>query len=253
MAGAQIPAELTASWLRHATSTRFRVEFVQPIEFSDSGFRALAEDRCDLACTDRLIQSREREHFSGAPFAGRRIAFYGYAFYVHPTNVLDNIFSGHIKLLMRGRITDWKELGGRAGPIHLVGPKKSTRGGEILMRQAGLWFRDPPWQTCASDSQIIDQVAIDPFALGFASIGFDQGARYLGLRMDRNGKPAFPSIEEIESERYGLAKVIYVYYRSPPSTAVRAALTELSSESGRNSIEHTEAWPIPPERAALPS
>ena len=249
LAGAQIPVELVESWLFDDPQGRFQVERVPPVYLSMHGFAALAQGACELACTDRRIEPRELAEFGARPVAGRRVAFYGYALYVHPDNPLDSLYAGHLKLLLQKKISDWKELGGRAGPIRLLGPRKATRGGEILMRQANIWFADPTWEVRASDVEIIDAVAADPSALGFAAVGFDQGVRYLGLRMDRNDPPAFPSVEEIESERYGLAKVIYVYYTAPPGPNVRAALDYLFSDGGRRAIESTHVWPIAAERS----
>ena len=108
---------------------------------------------------------------------------------------------------------------------------------------------DPTWEALESDAEIVRAVADDPSALGFAAIGLDTDVRYLGLRMVRGVRPSLPSLEEIESERYGLAKVIYLYYRSPPTPAVQAALDYLDSDSGRAAIEATDVWPFPASRS----
>ena len=243
LGGAQIPVELVASWISDAEDDRFVTEQVGPVYLSQHGFENLLAERCDVACTDRQITSREYARFEGRTLEGYRVGFYGYALYVNPANPLDSIFAGHLEPLYQRKITDWKELGPYEGPIRLVGPRKSTRGGMILMRQARVWFDDPTWETFDSDADIVEQVAADPLALGFASIGLDQGVRYLGLRMQRSGPPAFPSLEEIESERYGLAKVIYVYM--PASAAPGEALVEyLMSADGGRAMESTGVWPI---------
>lgn len=251
LAGAQIPVELVASWLADAEEHRFKVEQVGPVYLSQHGFENLRAGSCDLACTDRPITTREYEQFGDRPPVGHRVGFYGYALYVHPDNPLDSVFAGHIELLFQRKIRDWKELGPYEGPIRLIGPHKSTRGGAILMRQARIWFDKPTWETLDSDVEIVQQVAADPLALGFASIGFDQDARYLGLRMKRSGSPAFPSLEEIESERYGLAKVIYVYTPAESSAAAEAVLDYLYGARGRQAMESTRVWPIPRERASV--
>jgi phosphate transport system substrate-binding protein len=252
LAGAQIPVELVASWLQHADQYRFDVEQVEPVYLSQHGFQNLRDKNCDLACTDRLLTSREYETFAERNLTGYRVAFYGCALYVHPENPLDSIYAGHLEPLFRRKLTDWRELGAAyEGPIRLIGPHKSTRGGMVLMRQAGVWFDDATWEALDSDAAIVDAVAADPSALGFASIGFDQNVRYLGLRMRRTDPPAFPSLEEIESERYGLAKVIYVYLPADPSPAAAAALDFLFSEAGRRAIESTRVWPVSLSRAPL--
>ncbi len=251
LAGAQIPVELVASWLSEAEDYRFAVEQVNPVYLSQHGFDRLRDETCDVACTDRVITPREYQEFGERELTGYRVAFYGYALYVHPDNPIDSVFAGHIGLLFQKKITDWSELGAYEGPIRLIGPHKSSRGGEILMRQAQVWFGRPTWEPLDSDVAIVDEVAVDPYALGFASVGFDQEARYLGLRMRRTDPPAFPSLEEIESERYGLAKVIYVYTPAEHDPTVQAVLDYLFSERGRQAMESTHVWPIPHERAAV--
>lgn len=260
LAGAQIPVELVESWLRDAKSPAFFTEQVTPVYLSQHGFENLARGECDLACTDRTITPRELVLFAErtGPLAARRVAFYGYALYVHPSNPLDSVFARHLRLIFQKRITDWQQLAGEQvpqcqGPINLYGPAKETRAGMVLSPIANIWFANPTWRVFNSDAEIVGQVAADPLGLGFAGIGHDDaGVRYLGLRMEERGPPAFPSLEEVETERYGLAKLIYVYYREPPSPAVQAALDYLFSDAGRAAIEGTDLWAIPLERATVP-
>lgn len=257
LGGAQIPVELVQNWLRAAKSHGFATTQVAPVYLSQHGFENLARGECDLACADRIITPRELGDFAGRELRGCRVAFYGYALYVHPDNPLDAIFARHMKMVFEKRITDWHELAGDElpqcqGPIKLYGPQKGTRAGQVLAPLARIWFANATWTELETDADIIAAVAADPLALGFASIGYDEGVRYLGLRMERRGRPAFPSLEEIESERYGLAKVIYLFYLAPPSPVVQAVLDYLWSAEGSAAIEATDVWPIQPERAALP-
>ena len=256
MTGAQIATELIESWLHEAESYRFEVTKTRNPTWSQVGFDALASGECDIACTDRPIEPRELEQFGQREVRGYRVAFYGYALYVHPDNPLDSIFAKHIKLVFQQKVTDWKELAGRqipelAGPIRLYGPEKITRGGNLLMRQARVWFGQPTWEVLDSDREIVTRVAADPLALGFAGIGYDDVARYLGIRMRRTGRPAFPSLEEIEQERYGLAKVIYVYFVIPSNQAANTVVEYLFSQRGQQAIEETQVWPFPWRRATV--
>jgi phosphate transport system substrate-binding protein len=257
LAGAHVSVELIASWLSDSRDPRVETRQVSPVQLSQIGFEKLAARECDIACTDRPITPREAALFEGEPIEGLRVGFYGYALYVHPDNPLDSVFAGHLTLLFQRRITEWSQLFTRPsdafdGAIRLIGPEKGTRGGEILARQARIWFDDPTWEVMPSDSAVIHAVADDPFALGFASIGYDGDVRYLGLRMQRTGPPVFPSLEEIESEEYGLAKVIYIYYRKPESTAVQAVRDFLFSAAGEAAMAGTSVWALPQDRARVP-
>jgi phosphate transport system substrate-binding protein len=259
LAGAQIPVEMVASWLGDSKEPVFVTEQIQPVFMSQHGFESLVAGRCDLACTDRPITARELEKFGDRPVHGQRVAFFGYALYVNASNPLDSIFSKHVRLVFQKRIRDWSELVGEQipqlqGPISLYGPEKSTRAGMVLSPLARIWFADASRKVLGTDKAIVDAVADDPLGLGFASIGYDdERVRYLGLRMERQSPPAFPSLEEIESERYGLAKLIYVYYTEPASPAVQAALDYLFGDAGARAIESTDMWPVSPERSTVPA
>ncbi len=250
LAGAQIPVELVENWLKASRAVGFASERRQPVYLSQNGFQAMARGEADIACTDRVLTPRERtELFAGRSVEGRRVGFYGFALYVNPSNPLDSLYSGHLKLVCQKKILDWKDLSNQPvarleGPIRILGPRKSTRAGEMLARQARIWFAEPTWEVMDSDAEIVAAVAQDPLALGVASVGLDRGVRYLGLRLERNGPPALPSLEEIESERYGLAKVIYVYALSPIRPDVQRAIDYLFSDEGRRAIEATEVWPV---------
>lgn len=252
LSGAQIPVELVESWLGDARVPHFDVERVLPVFVSQNGFEKLLRGKCDMACTDRPIGPQEREDPESGRLIGMRVAFYAYALYVNPANPLESLYAGHLGLVFKQSVTDWKQLGSVGeGPIHLHGPRKATRGGEVLMRQTNVIYDPAHWQVHDTDAEIVKAVRDDPLALGFAGVGHDQGARYLGLRMERNEAPLLPSRDNIEGDRYGLAKVIYVYYADPPSPAVSAVLDRLFSEAGRKAIESTGCWQIPRERAAL--
>lgn len=252
LSGAQIPVELVESWLGNARVPHFEVERVLPVFVSQNGFEKLLRGKCDLACTDRPIGPQEQEDPEAGRLVGLKVAFYAYALYVNPANPLDAIYAGHLGLVFKQSVTDWKQLGSVGeGPIHLHGPRKATRGGEVLMRQTKVIFDAANWEVHETDAEIVAAVRNDPLGLGFAGVGYDQGARYLGLRMERNEKPMMPSRDDIEGDRYGLAKVIYVYYTDPPNPSVSAVLDHLFSESGRKSIESTGCWQIPRGRAAV--
>jgi ABC-type phosphate transport system substrate-binding protein len=250
LAGAHIPVELVESWLRDARRVRFATRRVQ-FYLSQHGFQHLARGTCDLACTDRTPTPDERRAFGELELEGYRVAFYGFGLYVHPSNPVDSIFARHLSLVLQRKVTNWSELGGPDLPIRVLGPRKSTRGGDILARQARIVISDATWDVLPSNTEIVDAVASDPAALGFAAVGLDQGVRYLGLRMERAGAPAFPSLEEIEEDRYGLAKVIYVYAVAPPNAAARSAIDCLFSEEGQDALRSSEVWPIPRERARV--
>lgn len=257
VSGAQQAADLVTSWLQSARQPHFSVEQVWPMQYSQGGFEKLAAGEIDLACTDRALNARELDDFGDRTVRGLRLGFLGYALYIHPSNRLDAIYSRHLEMILQGRISDWNQLVGDQipelkGPINVYGLSKSTRAGMQLSHMARIWFDEPRWTVLDSDAEIIERVANDPLAIGFAGIGYaGDDVRYLGLRMARSGKAAYPSLEEIESEEYGLAKMLYVYYLDPPPPAVAAALEYLQTRAAAEAMAETDVWPTPDGRRVV--
>jgi phosphate transport system substrate-binding protein len=250
--GAQIASELVQSWLEDARSHSFIVARAANPTWSAVGFDALADGVCDLACTDRAIEPQERARFDEGGVIGHPIAFYGYGLYVHPSNPVDSVFAGHLELIYQRQVKQWQELAGRAatdgpGEIRLYGPPKSSRGGMILARQARIFLDDPPWRVLRSSAEIVAAVAEDPAALGFAEIGFDDEVRYLGLRMERSAAPVFPSREAILRGDYGLARVIWVYHRTPAPAPAEQAVDFLRSPAADPLIRAAGLLPLAPD------
>lgn len=254
LGGAQIPLELVESWLHDSQRPHYAVSRASPAYLSQDGFKHLLEQKCDLACTDRPIGTLEREQPGTDQLRGVRVAYYGYALYVNEANPLESAFGAHLGLIFKKSVTDWKQLGSTVeGPIHLYGPRKATRGGEVLMRTTNVVYDAAPWQIFDTDAEIVAAVRKDPLGLGFAALGYDRdGVRYLGLRMERKETPVLPARETLEQDRYGLGKVIYVYYRDPPSEAVTALLDFLFSPAGAKAMSSAGCWQIPRERAGAP-
>ncbi len=249
LSGGQIPTDLVDTWLGQCKDPVFRLSRVGPSAFSIDGFERLAAGECDLACVDRPLTPRELADFPTTPI-GRRVGYYGFALYVHPSNPVDSLFAKHLKMILRGQISDWSEIGGDAGPIRMLGPQRATRGGRLLLGQAGIFFDKEPWQALQPDTAIVDAVAGDPLALGFAAVGYDGSARYLGLRLEREGEAVLPSLEAIEADRYPFAKVIYVYHRADAGANVEEAVRFLFSPAGRAALDRAGISPIPFERSA---
>lgn len=250
LAGAQIPVELVESWLKRADQARFRVERVTFTQ-SATGFEALLDGRCDLACTDRPPDPREMEAFTGRDLRRAALAYYAYALYVHPSNPVDQIFVRDVRKIFGREVTGWDALGGAPGAIHLYGPPKDSRGGLQLAQISGAFF-GRGWTVCESDEELLAAVAADPLALAFGRAGLGGALRPLAIEMRKGDPPIPPTPVNLAGDRYPLTKMIYVYWLEPPAPAATAAVEFLMSPIGQAAIRDTDLVPLtaPPDAAA---
>lgn len=249
LAGAPLAVDLVERCLARSTAPRIATQRGQ-VYLSQHGFEALRTGQADAACTDRAITPAELAAFGDRRPEGYRIAYYGYALYVHPENPLDSVFAGSIRAVIERQVFDWKELGGTPGPIRVYGPQTCGPLGQALLRDAGVWTPQPGWTPLPGDLAIVDRVADDPAALGIAAVGYDQAARYLGVRLHRSGLPAFPTVEDIETGQYTLARVIFVYVMPFENHRADVAINFLFSAPGQSALRAAGVTPVPFDRAA---
>lgn len=133
---------------------------------SGTGIEAARNGTCDIGLASRALKDAEAE--SG--LVGTTVALDGIAVIVNPANSVEDLTVEQIAGIYTGEITDWSELGGRAGAISCIGREagSGTRDGfETITGTADACKMD---QELTSTGAVIEAVAGNPNAIGYASM-----------------------------------------------------------------------------------
>lgn len=133
---------------------------------SGSGIKAVQEGRCDIGLSSRALKAEEKE----AGLKETVLAYDGIAIIVNPENTVSDLTIEQIADVYTGKITNWKELGGKDAEIVLIGREagSGTRDGfETITKTADTCkYR----QELTSTGDVITTVAQNPDAIGYASL-----------------------------------------------------------------------------------
>lgn len=133
---------------------------------SGTGIQAVSEDRCDIGLSSRSLKDEEKEQ----GLAETVLAYDGIAIIVNPENKVEDLDIETIAKIYTGEITDWKDVGGEAGEIVLIGREagSGTRDGfeSITGTKDACRYR----QELTSTGDVITTVAGNPNAIGYASL-----------------------------------------------------------------------------------
>ena len=133
---------------------------------SGSGIKAVQEGRCDIGLSSRALKAEEKE----AGLKETVLAYDGIAIIVNPENTVSDLTIEQIADIYTGKITNWKELGGKDAEIVLIGREagSGTRDGfETITKTADTCkYR----QELTSTGDVITTVAQNPDAIGYASL-----------------------------------------------------------------------------------
>lgn len=133
---------------------------------SGAGITAVSEGRCDIGLSSRDLKDEEKQ--SG--LKGTVVALDGIAIVVNPENTVEDLTVEQIADLYTGKITNWKEIGGKDAPVVLIGREAAsgTRDGfeSITKTKDSCKYS----QELSSTGDVIQTVASNPNAIGYASL-----------------------------------------------------------------------------------
>ena len=133
---------------------------------SGSGIKAVLEGRCDIGLSSRNLKDEEK----AKGLVGTVLAYDGIAIIVNPENNVSDLSLEQIADIYTGKITNWKQLGGKDAEIVLIGREagSGTRDGfeSITGTAESCRYR----QELTSTGDVIATVASNPDAIGYASL-----------------------------------------------------------------------------------
>ncbi len=133
---------------------------------SGSGITAVQEGRCDIGLSSRSLKEEEKE----GGLTETVLAYDGIAILVHPDNPVNDLTVEQIADIYTGRITNWKQVGGKDAEIVLIGREagSGTRDGfeSITGTEDACRYR----QELTSTGDVITTVGSNEDAIGYASL-----------------------------------------------------------------------------------
>jgi phosphate transport system substrate-binding protein len=238
---------------------------------------ALIEGAAQLGPMSRPMKSSEVEKFEdhyGFPPTQIKTSLDALAVYLNKDNPVDAmtltqvdaIFSKHTKCGNGEQITRWGQLdlqGSWANkPISLYG-RNSASGTYGYFKKHALCkgdYKDTVKEQPGSAS-VVQGITEDLYGIGYSGIGYKtSGVKAIALAKDANTPMAEPSMDNVSSGKYPLARHLYLYAAKDPSKPlsplVREFLLLVLSKEGQEIVIKDGYLPLPYEtvqemRAAL--
>jgi len=224
---------------------------------SGTGITALIQGSCDVAQASRRI---EQEEMDEARAAGRVpvehvVAWDGIAVIVHPSCPVNSLTLPQLSDVFQGKITSWKDLGGKDAPIVLLA-RETSSGTHVFFKERVLqldgerpdadYVRSAVLST--SSQAVHDEVASNPNAIGYVGIAYvDYKVKALGVAADRDSPYYEPTIEHIRDHSYAIARPLYAYTAGELPETVRKFLDFAQGPQGQAIVKEVGFIPVPDE------
>jgi len=170
------------------------------------------------------------------------IAYDGIVVVTHPTNKVKNVTIEQVKDIFTGKITNWKELGGKDMEIVVVSREDGSGSRdafqEIVDYSSGQLVKSAI--VASGNGNIKTTVAMNKHAVGFISFEYvDDSVSTLSI----NGVEA--TVENVLNKTYGISRpFLFVHKEENLTEAGQQFIDYILSDEGQKLVSETGAIPI---------
>jgi len=211
---------------------------------SGDGAAALVDGRCDIATMSRFMKDEEFKKAveKGVFPVAHVVAMDGVCVVVHPSNPVTQLTKEQIRDIYKGKITNWKEVGGTDLPIVVISRDTSSGTYEtfhgLVMNKEEMGSKV---EYVNSNPQAHARVKTTVGAVGYVGIGF-LDANVKALKVDG----VLPSRQTIATGQYPVARPLFMFTNGYPKlgSMTYKFCTFYLTETGQEIIEAKGFIPV---------
>ncbi|NTW83931.1 MAG: phosphate ABC transporter substrate-binding protein [Chlorobiaceae bacterium] len=202
---------------------------------SGNGAKSLINGSCTIATMSRAMKEKEtaaavRNGINPVPHI---VALDGLAIVVFPGNPVKSLTKEQISSIYRGKVTNWKQVGGPDQGIILI-QRESNSGTQeafkTLVTGKGVQISGAA-ETQSSNGAVKNRVSTTSSAIGFLGLGFvDRSVKVVAV----NG--VMPDETAVKNGTYPIARPLYFYTNGDPSGSVRQFIDLPATDDGKRII-----------------
>jgi phosphate transport system substrate-binding protein len=221
---------------------------------SGTGLSSLISGSCDIAMSSRNIKEKEigLAKQKGINPNEIKVALDGLAVVVNPINPVSKLTTDQLAAIFTGKITNWKELGGKDEKIVLLS-REVNSGTHVYFKEHVLRRNDPNSKEefasnalmLSSSQAIADEVAGNSSAIGYYGMGYiSKKQKALFIAKDEKSEYETPTIENVISGKYPISRPLFLYTNGAPEGLVERFVDFALSKEGQDIVLATDFVPI---------
>ena len=224
---------------------------------SGVGIAALPENTTDIAMASRRIKFGEKMKFAELGLDAREVivAYDALAVVVNPSNPVSRLTREQLEAIFRGKITNWKDVGGEDRKI-VVYSRETSSGTYEFFKESVLENKNymSSILSMPATGAIIQSVRQTKGAIGYIGLAYlNPYVKAVAVSYDGGVHYAVPSVETAADGSYPIVRPLYYYYDSRKEEAVSPFISYALSDEGQKSVLSQGFVPVSLDKDAVPS
>ena len=204
------------------------------------GMAALIENTTDIAMASRRIKFGEKMKFASENLQEAEVvvAYDALAVVVNPSNPVDSLTREQLEAIFRGKIANWKDVGGEDRKIVVYSRETSSGTYEFFKESV---FDNKNYMSSVlsmpATGAIIQSVRQTKGAIGYIGLAYlNPYVKPVAVSYDGGVNYAMPSVETAADGSYPVVRPLYYYYDTRKEETVGGFISFALSPQGQKSV-----------------
>ncbi len=211
------------------------------------GISALLDNTTDIAMASRPIKFSEKMKIksAGEDVAEIVVADDALAVVAHPSNPVKQLTRQQLEDIFRGKITNWKQVGGDDRKI-VVYSRETSSGTYEFFKESVLKNKNYMASSLSmpATGAIIQSVSQTKGAIGYVGLAY-VSPRVKTLSVSYDGKHyATPTVENATNKTYPIVRPLYYYYNVKKKAEIDPLIQYILSPDGQDIIKKSGYIPV---------
>lgn len=204
---------------------------------SGVGISALLENTTDIAMASRRIKFGEKMKMKQSHLNPQEviIAYDALAVIVNPSNPVRRLTREQLEAIYRGKITNWREVGGPDMRI-IVYSRETSSGTYEFFKESVLHNKNymPGVLSMPATGAVIQSVRQTRGAIGYVGMAYlNRYVRAVAVSYDQGRHYVYPSVKTAMNKQYPVVRPLYYYYDKRAERRVMPFINFIRSKEGR--------------------
>jgi phosphate transport system substrate-binding protein len=215
---------------------------------SGTGISALQNGTTDIAESSRPMKDKEKKSMrerTGAEVKEVPVAKDGVSVYVNAANPVASLTLEQVKGIYTGKITDWKDVGGKPGKI-IVYSRENNSGTYEFFKEHVLGGADfaATAQTMPGTGGVVNAIEKDARGIGYGGLAYAKDIKLVAIAKDKDTPPVAPSQATVLDGSYPLSRPLFFYARADVGKHVTDFIDFVLSDAGQAVVAKVGYFPI---------
>lgn len=212
------------------------------------GISALMDNTTDIAMASRPIKFSEKMKLKAAKQEVEEviIAYDALAVVIHPDNPIGRLTRQELEAIFRGKITNWKQLGGPDLKI-IVYSRETSSGTYEFFKESALLNKNYMSGSLSmpATGAVIQSVGQTKGAIGYVGLAYlCDKVKPVAISYDNGKHYVLPTLENGKKKLYPVVRPLYYYYNVANKGKVTPFINYILSPEGQNIIKKGGYIPV---------